>query len=117
MLPASAGRFSAFANGCASCGALLPVFPPAQRAVPGPAASAPSGHASFDLALHAEGALPYSSCAKRLLELYLSGIACPERAVFQHRRAIMDFFFFFVGIIAVACALTYIKKTSPNKHH
>ncbi len=29
----------------------------------------------------------------------------------------MDFLFFFVGIIAVACALTYIKKTSPNKPH
>lgn len=29
----------------------------------------------------------------------------------------MDFLFFFVGIIAVICALTYIKKTSPNKPH
>ena len=29
----------------------------------------------------------------------------------------MDFLFFFVAIIAVICALTYIKKTSPNKHH
>ena len=28
----------------------------------------------------------------------------------------MDFLFFFVGIIAVICALTYIKKTSPNRH-
>ncbi len=35
----------------------------------------------------------------------------------QHRRAFMDFLFFFVGIIAVICALTYIKKTSPNRHH
>ena len=29
----------------------------------------------------------------------------------------MDFLFFFVGIIAVICALTYIKKTTPNKQH
>ena len=29
----------------------------------------------------------------------------------------MDFFFFFIGIVSVICALTYIKKTSPNKHH
>ncbi len=29
----------------------------------------------------------------------------------------MDFLFFFVGIISVICALTYIKKTSPNRHH
>ena len=29
----------------------------------------------------------------------------------------MDFVFFFVGIVAVICAITYIKKTSPNKSH
>lgn len=29
----------------------------------------------------------------------------------------MDFLFFFVGILAVICALTYIKKSSPNRHH
>ncbi len=33
------------------------------------------------------------------------------------QESVMDFLFFFVGIIAVICALTYIKKTSPNRHH
>ena len=27
----------------------------------------------------------------------------------------MDFVFFFAGILAVICAITYIKKSSPNK--
>lgn len=29
----------------------------------------------------------------------------------------MDFLFFFAGIAAVACALTYLKYSSPNKKH
>jgi len=29
----------------------------------------------------------------------------------------MDFLFFFAGIAAVACALTYLKLSSPNKKH
>ena len=36
---------------------------------------------------------------------------------FQAQESDMDFFFFFIGIVSVICALTYIKKTSPNKHH
>ena len=35
----------------------------------------------------------------------------------QAQESVMDYLFFFVGIIAVICALTYIKKTSPNRHH
>lgn len=29
----------------------------------------------------------------------------------------MDFVWFFLGIIAVAVGLRYIKKTTPNDHH
>ena len=35
----------------------------------------------------------------------------------QAQESVMDFLFFFIGIVSVVCALTYIKKTSPNKHH
>ncbi len=43
---------------------------------------------------------------------------CPLQGRFLYaQESVMDYFFFFIGIISVACALTYIKKTSPNKHH
>lgn len=29
----------------------------------------------------------------------------------------MDFAFFFIGLIAVIAAITYIKKSSPNATH
>jgi hypothetical protein len=29
----------------------------------------------------------------------------------------MDFLFFFLGVGAVICALTFLKVTSPNKKH
>jgi len=29
----------------------------------------------------------------------------------------MDFLFFFLGVGAVAAALTYLKKTNPNPSH
>ena len=42
----------------------------------------------------------------------------PERRLpFQAQESVMDFLFFFVGILAVICALTYIKKSSPNRNH
>ena len=39
------------------------------------------------------------------------------RLPLQAQESVMDFLFFFIGLISVICALTYIKKTSPNKHH
>ena len=30
---------------------------------------------------------------------------------------VMDFFFFFAGLIGTVAALLVIKKTSPNQHH
>ena len=41
----------------------------------------------------------------------------PVQGESQAQESVMDYLFFFVGIIAVICALTYIKKTSPNRHH
>ena len=35
-------------------------------------------------------------------------------ATFLPQEPDMDFFWFFLGIVAVAAGLTYIKKSSPN---
>ena len=39
------------------------------------------------------------------------------RHPFQAQENVMDFLFFFIGLISVICALTYLKKSSPNRPH
>lgn len=64
-----------------------------------------------------DGGLLTPLLRKGVLEDMLTG-CCPFKGRFLYaQESVMDYFFFFIGIISVACALTYIKKTSPNKHH
>lgn len=60
---------------------------------------------------------PFVALAESLWKGYGEQASSARSGASQAQERVMDYLFFFVGIIAVICALTYIKKTSPNRHH